>query len=72
MEVLKSVKCTVGVIGKGNLGVDVFHVCEFVVKSDSKNFTILCVWYVVVVVSDRLKTSTGSGIFIENGSCAFL
>ena len=72
MEVLESVKCAVGVISKRDLGVDVFSVGEFVIKSDSKNFTVLCVRYVIVVMSDWLKTCTCSGIFIEYCSCALL
>ena len=63
MEVLESVKCAVGVISKRDLGVDVFSVGEFVIKSDSKNFTVLCVRYVIVVMS-KLYPSTTSFIFL--------
>ena len=72
MEVLESVKCAVGVCGKRDLGVDVFSVSEFVIKCDSKNFTILCVRNLIVVMSNWLKTCTGSDVFIEYCNCALL
>ena len=72
VKMLKSIKCTVCVCSQEDFGVDVFIVSEFVIKCDSKNFTILCIRDVVIVVPNWLKTCTGSIDFIKNCDCAFL